>query len=129
MYISPYNTTTTEQFLVQIPPCRVRQCLTRGLQTVLGLFYGLLFPPLLHRGYGALRALLKASIQRWRHSGCAASWGKPARSSSSCANLKHLAKRLLPSWVHRSSFKGRAKRATVLPRHLVRGAGAVGDSK
>ena len=25
--------------------------------------------------------------------------------------------------------KGRAKRATVLPRHLVRGAGAVGDSK
>ena len=24
---------------------------------------------------------------------------------------------------------GRAKRATVLPRHLVRGAGAVGDSK
>ena len=25
--------------------------------------------------------------------------------------------------------KGTAKRATVLPRHLVRGAGAVGDSK
>ena len=99
-------------------PCRVRQCLTRGLQTLLGLFYDLPFLPLLHRGYGALRAILPALIQRRRHSGCTASWGKPAQSSSSCATLKQLAERLLPSWVHRSSFKWASKtsdRATETP--------------
>ena len=51
-------------------PCRVRQCLTRGLQTFLGLFQDPLLPsPLLQRGQVALRAILLALIQGRRCGG------------------------------------------------------------
>ena len=80
-------------------------------------------------GQGPTGTFLRARLQRTRGGSQGFSWGNPARGGS-CAGSS-------ASWRYSSRLTGSAglaskglkKRATCPPRHLVRSAGAVGDSK
>ena len=104
--------------LVQNSPCRVRQMPPkRTPDPPRSILLSSSSSSSSQRVWGSqsnLPSLVPEAEAQWLNS----QLGKPAQSSSSCADLNQLAERLLPSWVHWSSFKWASKasdRATETP--------------